>query len=659
MTHGTEIERISFLRREINSHNHRYHAADQPLISDSEYDSLFSELLALEADHPELFDPLSPSHKVGSVLSEMLEPVEHAIPMLSLENAFEDADFSRFLERIDSMTGSGEVTLAVEAKYDGIALALHYEQGVLVRALTRGDGERGEDVTHNAKTIRNIPLKLEGAFPSKVEIRGEVYMLRSGFAKMNEALIAHGKKPFANPRNAAAGTMRQLDSRVTAKRPLEFCAYSVVGQDEIAFTSHSASLETASTWGIPVRIPKLVNGLEQARAAYDDILDGRDGLDYDIDGVVFKANFTSIQEELGFLSRTPRWAIAWKFPAQEQTTELISIDSQVGRTGQVTPVARLKPVSVGGVTVSNCTMHNWALVKALNLSEGCSVLIRRAGDVIPQIMSSSEVDENRLIQAPTHCPVCGSALMQEKTILRCMAIDTCDSQLQQRIINSVSRKVLNIDGLGDMTIQALCEAGRVKDVADLFELTMADFLDLPGMGEISARKLLVAIEGAKSPDLARFILSLGIREVGESTSKALANHFKTFEAIAAASLEDFLSIADIGPITATFIHDAMQPESGIRTIADKMLEIGVSPKAIGTMDGPLNGMTIVITGTFEGTKRDDIKVTLERLGAKVSDSVSKKTSVLLAGEAAGSKLEKAVKLGVSVRDIDWFRSLSD
>lgn len=650
------IARIKYLTETINEHNYAYHALDKPLISDAEYDDLFRELLSLESKYPSLIMKASPTHKVGSVLSSSLATVEHSVPMLSLENAFSEADFSEFLDRINKE--STDPTLTVEPKYDGIALSLHYLNGELTKAVTRGDGFKGEDVTHNARTIRNVPLQLKGDYPSSLEVRGEVYMLRSGFNLMNDRLIDEGKKPFANPRNAAAGTMRQLDSRVTAKRPLAFCAYSVIEHEELSFSTHSQSLAELQRWGIPCRPVRTVVGMKEAERAWRDILDQRDRLDFDIDGVVFKIDAIHVQNELGYMSRTPRWAIAWKFPAQEQMTKLISVDAQAGRTGQITPVARLEPVQVGGVVISNCTIHNWKAVEALDLREGCSVIIRRAGDVIPQLMSAAH-DENSgdPIRAPEKCPACSAILVKEKTVLRCPAKDTCSAQLQQRVITAVSRGCLDIDGLGDVTVEALFEKGLISNLSDIFSLTEQDVIDLPGMGQASAIKLIAGIKGAMTPSLDRFILSLSIREVGDSTSKILARHYSTFENLIKTNYAELTSIPDIGDITAGFIIDALREGSETLSVAERMIALGVEIKEEQAASDELNGQIFVITGSFDGLTRNAIKSALEAKGAKVSGSVSKKTSGLVAGEEAGSKLVKARELGLPIYDQEWLLSV--
>lgn len=648
--------RIRQLVEIINDHNYAYHTLDNPLISDAEYDSLFKELLSLEKQYPTLVTNDSPSHKVGAVLSSSLASVDHAVPMLSLENAFSEEDFSEFLSRINAENVIAELT--VEPKYDGIALSIHYVHGELVKAVTRGDGLKGEDVTHNAKTIRNVPLQLKGDYPAFLEVRGEVYMLRSGFNRMNEQLLEAGKKPFANPRNAAAGTMRQLDARVTAKRPLAFCAYSIIGHEELSFDTHSEALSSLHRWGIPCRPIKTVKGLDEARQAWSDILDQRDSLDFDIDGVVFKVNSIGAQNEMGFLSRTPRWAVAWKFPAQEQMTTLITVDAQAGRTGQITPVARLEPVEVGGVVISNCTIHNWKAVEALDLRKGCSVIIRRAGDVIPQLMSAVHQDsDGEVIRTPEKCPACSSLLVQEKTVLRCPAKYTCSAQLQQRVITAVGRSCLDIDGLGDVTVEALFDKDLIRNLADIFSLTEEDVISLPGMGKASAKKLIASIKSAMTPSLDRFILSLSIREVGESTSKILARHYSNFESLLDTDRSELTSIPDIGEITAGFIVDALKEGSETRVVADRMLSLGVQIKEQDASTEEFKGQVFVITGSFDGLTRDIIKQALEAKGAKVSGSVSKKTSAVIAGEEAGSKLKKAQELGVTVYGQDWLSSV--
>lgn len=662
MSHLSEKQaalRLDELVDLINRHNHAYHTLDNPLVSDAEYDALFQELLSLESHYPGLIKENSPSRKVGSSISSALPPVEHRVPMLSLANAFSEGDFLSFIEAVSEELLVDNIEMSVEPKYDGIALALHYKNGKLVKAVTRGDGSIGEDVTHNALTIRNIPLMLSGSYPESLEVRGEVYMLRSGFNRLNEMLVESGKKPFANPRNAAAGTMRQLDARVTAKRPLAFCAYSLIEEGEGSTETHTQALSALHDMGIPVRKVTTVKGLAEALAAWQSILDQRDDLDFDIDGVVFKVNNRGAQEEMGFVSRTPRWAIAWKFPAQEQMTRLLGVDVQAGRTGQITPVARLEPVQVAGVMVSKCTIHNWDIVESLDLRQGSRVLIRRAGDVIPQLMSASHDEQTGdKIETPTSCPACGSELIKEKTILRCPAQESCPAQIQQQVINAVSRKCFNIDGLGEMTVELLFEKGLIEDIAGVFRLTESDLEGLPGMGKTSIQNLLESIDKAREQPFDRFILALGIREVGESTSKNIASHFQNIETLLTADFEDFISIEDIGPITAGFIHSALLEGSHTRQVVQGMIESGVIIAQGPAQSSELKGSTFVITGSFDSMSRDQIKALLEGKGAKVSGSVSKKTTALIAGKAAGSKLDKAKSLGIDVFDEQWIQSIA-
>lgn len=645
--------RIEFLRSEIDRHNHLYHVLDAPVIADVDYDKLFKELSALEKTFPQFFDSNSPTQKVGGFRVSELKPVTHKIQMLSLGNAFADEDFQSFEADVVEEVGVNAVQYVAEPKYDGLAIKLLYVNGILDTAGTRGDGATGEDVTHNARTIRNVPMKLQGDFPRLLEVRGEAFISRSGFQRMNDDLISKGQKPFANPRNAAAGSMRQLDPSLAASRPLAFCAYSIAEAEGKSFETHCEAMKALEGWGIPVtRDMKIASSFEEAKAIHAKILSDRDGLDYDIDGVVFKLNNIAAQVEMGFVSRTPRWAIAWKFPAQEVTTTLKSVESQVGRTGAITPVAKLAPVKVGGVTVSSPTLHNWLIVEALGLHVGDTVIIRRAGDVIPQLTAVDEgkrIDGAEKISRPTECPCCGAPVMMDKSVLRCTGDFACPAQREEKIISSASRTLLNIDGLGDATVSALCKLGLVNDLADIYALTKDDVLKVDGMGEVSANNLIEAIENSKQTTLPKFFTALGIRLVGESTGKNLASRFVDFEGLCAATREDLLSIDDVGDTTADFILQALQPGSPIYEMAKRMLSMGVHPvrEAKGTS---LSGHTYVITGSMTALSRDDAKAALEAQGAKVSDSVSKKVTAVFAGPGAGSKLKKANDLGVPVYD---------
>jgi len=663
-------QRVQELRLQLDEHNYRYHVLDAPIIADGEYDALFTELKSLEAANPELITPVSPTQKLGGFVAGALSPYTHRVPMLSLGNAFVDADFHKFAKTIEDDLGMADMEFADEPKYDGLAVALLYIDGLLAFGATRGDGQTGEDVTHNVRTVRNIPLKLRGNFPARVEVRGEVYMPRSGFERLNAHQIATGGKVYANPRNAAAGSLRQLDSNISANRPLAFCAYSLVEADGFRPETHVEAMHLVESWGIPITQGlKVIKGFEAAKKAWEELLERRDSLDYDIDGIVFKLNSFAQQEEMGFISREPRWALAWKFPAQEAHTELLKVDQQVGRTGVNTPVARLKPVKVGGVVVSNATLHNWDEVARLGLHEGDTVIIRRAGDVIPQLMMAvpeQRLDDAQPILEPTQCPRCGSPLAREKKMvkrggvwveedmayLRCQGGMVCDAQREELIVTAVSRAILDIDGLGDSTVKNLCDAGLVKDLSDLFALTYDDVITLPGMAEASANNLLAAIEAAKHTELHRFLMALGIRQAGEGTCKELARHFCSFDKVASATYDDFMRVGDIGKKKSAFLAKAFEPGSLILATAERMLARGVVIAPIAVRDTALEGHIYVITGSMTQMGREDAKEKLEAKGAKVSDSVSKKTTAVFAGPGAGSKLTKAHALGVTVLDED-------
>lgn len=664
MTDVNVSDKVTALRLFLNKHGYHYHVEDAPQITDAEYDKAFRELAQLEAAHPQLRDANSPTQKVGGFVAGELEEVKHQIPMLSLENAFENEDFMVFLGKIADDMGHDDIEITHEPKYDGLAVSLRYEAGRLVQAATRGDGAKGENVTHTVRTVRNVPLMLQGDFPDVLEVRGEIYMPRSGFEAMNQQLAAKGLKTFANPRNAAAGSVRQLDSKVSAQRPLAFCAYVLAHHEGLkseAPTSHLACMENLHRWGLPVtKELRVIKGFDACKKAWENQLNVRDSLDYDIDGIVFKVNDLAIQREMGFVSRTPRWAIAWKFPAQEVNTPLLMVDLQVGRTGAVTPVARLQPVKVGGVTVSNTTVHNWEEVARLNLHEGDEVIIRRAGDVIPQLVMAIESRRQpgaKPIVPPTECPCCNTALVKDKSYLRCPNTQDCPAQLQEKLANAVSRGVLDIDGLGDSTIAALCERSLVADLADIYALDAATILTLPGMAEQSTRNLLDAIAKAKEPELNRLILALGIREVGENTSKNLAKTFCTIERLMDATEAELMAITDIGSTTTRFVLEAFLPGSKTRATVEKLLTLGVKHKPVQVADTRLAGKVYVITGTLERWSRESATQALEAMGAKVSGSVSKKTSGVIAGEAAGSKLDKARDLGVAILDEAAFEAL--
>lgn len=764
LTKEQALSRIQALHKELNFHSYQYYVLDTPSIPDSEYDRLFKELQAIEEQYPELKTPDSPTQRVGGKALPQFNSVQHQIPMLSLGNAFTKEDLENFDRRVKEGLGTHEeITYCCEPKFDGLAVSLIYEQGIFVQGATRGDGTTGEDITNNIKTIRAIPLKLQGTdWPPRLEVRGEVYMPHAGFEKLNNKMLATGNKPFANPRNAAAGSLRQLDSKVTATRPLTFCCYGFVADDELPEKTQQHVLNKLKTWGLPISAEQqLVTGFTGCFDYFQEIGKRRDHLAYDIDGVVFKVNDIEAQQQLGFRSREPRWAIAYKFPAQEEITELLDVEFQVGRTGAVTPVARLKPVHVGGVMVSNATLHNMDEVTRLGLMIGDSVIIRRAGDVIPQITGvilERRPDNARAVHIPEQCPVCQSMVERtqltrrskgqettiEGAIYRCTGRLNCSAQVKQSIIHFASRKAMEIDGLGDKIIEQLVDQSLIKSPADLYQLSYDQVIQLEGFAELSTKNLLAAIDNSKTPELARFIYALGIPNVGESTAKLLARAFGSLERVMVAYPELLTALPDIGFEVAYEIHNffaephnqsvlqqllqhiKLPADKGIAnelsasfslaalikalnipyiadTTAERLtkrfnsleqiikadrIDLSVvdrlSERAMNSLidyfklhadnalaieqqlkdfgmhwlsspkhaekTQPLAGQTWVLTGTLQSLKRDNAKQYLEQLGAKVAGSVSTKTTILVAGAEAGSKLTKATELGVTVWD---------
>jgi DNA ligase (NAD+) len=774
----TAAERIAELRSEIDAHNYRYYVLDEPSVPDAEYDRLFNALKTLEAEHPELVSPDSPTQRVGGAALAAFGQVRHEVPMLSLGNAFEEQDLIDFDRRAregldlpagDLFDDGVELEYSCEPKLDGLAVSLLYENGQLVRGATRGDGSTGEDISTNVRTVRNIPLKLHGdGWPEVLEVRGEIYMPKAGFEALNARQLEAGSKPFANPRNAAAGSLRQLDSKITASRPLELCAYGVGRSAGDLPGTHIGILEALKGWGLPIsRELKLAKGVKECRDYFHAIGEKRDALPYEIDGVVFKVNSTAQQRELGFRAREPRWAIAHKFPAREEVTELLDVEFQVGRTGAITPVARLQPVQVAGVTVSNATLHNMDEVARLGVMIGDTVIVRRAGDVIPQILGvipERRPENARAVHVPEQCPVCGSAVertqlikrskgresVTEGSIYRCVGRLACQAQLKQAIIHFVSRRAMDIDGLGDKIVEQLVDAGLVRSPADLYCLNFEQVLALEGFAEVSSRNLLNAIDASRKPSLARFVFALGIPDVGEGTAKLLARALGSLDRISRALPDVLVYLPDIGLEVAHEIHSFFDDEhnqsvieqlrsrgvqlqeegdvhpdfaacatlaglldrlnipfiastgaqrladrfgslTGIieadwldlrqverlnekaaralrdyfddpanaaraRAIEDQLKEFGMHWESERkTAEGlPLAGQTWVLTGTLESMSRDDAKARLEELGAKVSGSVSAKTSVVVAGPGAGSKLAKANELGLEVDDEQAF-----
>ena len=654
---------IDALKSQLEEHNYQYYVMDAPSIPDAEYDRLMRELITLEKQNPALISADSPSQKVGGTPLSKFDTVVHEVPMLSLDNGFEASDLTAFEKRLqDRLLSSTDIQFSCEPKLDGLAASILYENGILTRAATRGDGQVGEDITKNVKTIANVPIKLRGGnIPSKVEVRGEVFMPKAGFDKLNEAQKKAGNKLFANPRNAAAGSLRQLDSRITAKRPLLFYAYSmgvIEGESLTELPLHTERLAALGEWGIPLcKESAVADGAEECIAYFTKIGQMRNSLSYDIDGVVFKVNDINLQQRLGFVSKAPRWAIAQKFPAQEELTTLLDVEFQVGRTGAITPVARLEPVFVGGVTVSNATLHNQDEIARLGVKIGDKVVIRRAGDVIPQVVSvvlEKRTDDVRDIVFPTHCPVCHSHVerTESEAVARCTGGLVCGAQRKEAIKHFASRKALDIDGLGDKIVEQLVDANIIKNPADLFRLNMPKLLSVERMGDKSAVNLLNAIEKSQQTTLPKFLYSLGIREVGESTARNLALHYLTLDRIIQADIESLIEVQDVGAIVAQHVFHFMREPLNLDIIND-LIELGIHWPEIqqASLDEqPFAGKTIVLTGTLSQMGRSEAKAKLQELGAKVSGSVSAKTDLLIAGEKAGSKLSKAESLNIEVWD---------
>lgn len=655
-------DEVARLRTEINRHNYLYHSLDEPEISDAEFDRLFRDLKRYEEEYPELIVEDSPTQRVGAAPLDSFLQVTHETPMLSLDNAFGDEDMQDFDRRIRTRLESADAVLyACEPKIDGVAVSLLYENGKLVRGATRGDGATGEDITQNVRTIESVPLSLLGeGYPTRLEVRGEVYFAKSVFNNMNRLAEESGEKVFANPRNAAAGTLRQLDPRLAAQRKLTMFAYSVglVEGGELP-RGHTEILKQLSAWGL--RVNPLVETGEGAEACldyYDRMLEVRDDLDYEIDGVVFKVESIDDQERLGMLTRTPRWAIAHKFPAEEGITRLEDVEFQVGRTGAITPVARLHPIKVGGVTISNATLHNMDEIARLGLVIGDTVVIQRAGDVIPKVVSvvmEERPESARAIDLPTACPACGSEIFRAEgeVIARCTGGLECSAQRKESIRHFASRLALDIEGLGDKLVNQLVEEGLIENPADLYRLTEAQLVELERMAPKSANNLLKALEKSKATTFARFIYGMGIQEVGESTARSLARHFKSLGPLRRADEESLQAVPDIGPIVAEKIFHFFQQDTNNRVI-DDLLDLGIRWPMEETTgdDEALAGQTFVLTGTLATLKRNEAKARLQSLGAKVAGSVSSKTSYVVAGDAAGSKLTKARELGVPILDED-------
>jgi DNA ligase (NAD+) len=673
MTASSDTARqIETLRDQIRHHNYRYHVLDNPEIPDAEYDRLVRQLQALEKEHPGLITPDSPTQRVGDEPIDAFGTVQHRLPMLSLDNAFSEDELRNFHRRVVDRLGLEDVgenlNYAAEPKLDGAAVSLLYVDGKLERGATRGDGTRGEDITHNVRTIDAVPLRLLGnGYPPTMEVRGEVFMPKAGFEDYNRRAREAGGKTFVNPRNAAAGSLRQLDPKLTAARPLDIYVYSVgVVEDGQLPDLHSDVLDLLQQWGLktcPER--RVVQGVDGCLAYYESVGERRDSLPYEIDGVVYKVNSRARQEELGFVSRAPRWAIAHKFPAQEELTQVQGIEFQVGRTGAITPVARLEPVFVGGVTVSNATLHNIDELNRKDVRVGDTVIVRRAGDVIPEVVSvivARRPKRTKRVRLPRKCPVCGSKVGREEgeAVARCTGGLYCAAQRIEALKHFVSRRAMDIEGLGSKVIEQLVAIDRVKTPADLYQLQQDELAAMERMGERSAANLIAAIEKSKNTTLSRFLYGLGIREVGEATAASLASHFGGLAAIMAASDEDLLAVADVGPTVESRIR-AFFDEAHNRDVIARLQESGLrwteTDPVAPTSEGPLAGRTFVLTGTLSLMTRDEAKDKIQSLGGKVTGSVSKKTDFVVFGEKAGSKLAKAQQFGVETLDEEQFSDL--
>lgn len=654
MTQADAQARADELHRLIEHHNYRYYVLDDPEVPDAEYDRLMRELESIEFRHPELITPDSPTQRVSGAPMEGFKTVSHRVPMLSLGNAFSDEEVTDFYRRVSQGLESEDISFAAEPKLDGVAISLTYEDGMLTTAATRGDGERGEDVTANVRTIRAVPLKLHASgWPALLEVRGEIYMPRAGFEQFNREAEEQGLKPLVNPRNGAAGSLRQLDPRLTAKRPLAFFAYGTATREGLPDTQYDALLRLRE-WGFPVN-PEIqrVKGLQGCLDYHARMGALRPQLGYDIDGVVYKVDRFDHQGYLGFISKSPRWALAHKFPAEEEMTRLLDIDIQVGRTGALTPVARLEPVFVGGVTVTNATLHNEDEIRRKDVRPGDWVVVRRAGDVIPEVARAiPERREAELpeFQMPKTCPECGSDVerIDGEAVARCTGGLVCPAQRKHGIRHFATRKAMDIEGLGDKLVDQLVESGQVHTVADLYHLCRDDIASMERMGGKSADNLLKALESSKKPPLDRLLYALGIREVGEVTAQSLASHFGSMDALMKANVEDLVEVDDVGPIVAKHVAAFFQEDNNLEVIR-ALQDAGVQWQRVEDKQGdqPLAGQTWVLTGALS-MPRIQAKSLLESLGAKVTGSVSAKTTKLLAGEAAGSKLSKAQKLGVEV-----------
>lgn len=663
-------QRASALRELLNHHSYQYYVLDQPEIPDVEYDRLYRELQQLEQQFPELISSDSPTQRVGDTPLDAFSQVKHEIPMLSLDNVFNEEELAAFYKRIkDRLNLESSIEFAAEPKLDGLAVSLLYEKGMLVRAGTRGDGTTGEDVTQNIRTIHSVPLHLQGEdYPRLLEVRGEVFMPKAGFAKLNQTAKKNGEKVFANPRNAAAGSLRQLDPKIAASRPLAMYCYSVgkvEGMDDIH--THSDMLNALLKWGLPLcKERSVVNDVEGCLEYFKKISAMRDSLPYDIDGIVYKVNSLDWQKQLGFVAKAPRWAIAHKFPAQEEITVVKKVEFQVGRTGAVTPVARLEPVFVGGVTVSNATLHNMDEVERKDVRVGDTVIVRRAGDVIPEVVSvvpGSRQKGARKIKLPEHCPVCNSDIVREQgeAVARCSGGLFCQAQRKESIKHYASRKAMDIDGLGDKLVEQLVDEKLIDHVDDLYTLTEEQLSSLERMGDKSAKNLIEALEKSRHTSLERFIYALGIREVGEATAMSLANYFGSLENLLAASMDELQQVPDVGPVVASHIEHFLHQNHNLEVIK-KLRSAGVywdAVEIVSENEQSLSGNTYVVTGTLSDMSRDEVKRLLQAKGAKVTGSVSKKTTAVIAGENPGSKISKAEQLGIEIINEQGLKDLLD
>jgi len=658
------------LIEQLSRYDYEYYVLNESTVPDAEYDRLMLALTAIELDHPDWITPSSPSQRVAGQAAEGFVTVAHRVPMLSLDNAFSGEDLAAFVKRLqDRLNNPASIEFACEPKLDGIAVSLLYEQGQLVRGATRGDGSTGEDITSNVRTIRSIPLQLQGDdWPQELEVRGEIYMPKAGFERMNRLALARGEKVFVNPRNAASGSLRQLDSKLTALRPLEMCCYSVgySAGGELPATQ-SELMAQFGRWGLNINAEQaVVQGIEGIEAYYQQLETRRDSLAYEIDGIVYKVNNFALQNRLGFVSRAPRWAIARKFPAQEEMTRLLAVEFQVGRTGALTPVARLEPVFVGGVTVSNATLHNMDEIERLDVRIGDRVIVHRAGDVIPKVARVVVADRPATaerIEVPAVCPECASKVerIEGESVMRCTGGIFCSAQRREALKHFVSRKALDIDGCGEKIIDALLSANLIHSASALFELQPAQLIGLERMGNKSVEKLLAAIEQSKHTSLARFLFALGIREVGETTARNLARYFATMDKLMAATEEQLLEVEDVGPkVAAHVVSYFSEPQN--RAEVARLIALGVhwDDEVVSEQALLLSGQTWVVTGKIDQMSRDEAKDYLLRLGAKVAGSVSAKTTQVVAGPGAGSKLNKATELNIPVMDeADFIRWLTD